>query len=495
MSRGSDRARPTARPGLTGEDGRSGASRPGRARLAAVATVVAALVAAAAPAAAGQPVPTRLPTAAVGLKVPLFSPRRVPELFTGPIADARLRQQVTAITADAPPESCLSVSVKGRPAVRVNGDVPLEPASIMKLVTATALLRHAKPDEPVATTVVAGADPAGGVVEGDLWLVGGGDGLLTTEGYKASLRDREQTIVPIAALADALRAKGVTEIRGSVVGDESRYDATRYVDTWPARYRGQETVGPLSALMVNDGVTGFEHTPDRPSVARKPGDPPVLAASTFTALLEERGIHVTGPPGVGAAPAGAREVARIQSTVFDQIDEMLSWSDNTTAELLTKEVGRRASGQGTTAAGTRENLTVLQQLGVPTAGVTLVDGSGLDPGNRLTCDLLVRVLDAAGPDSVIAKALPVAGQKGTLLRRMRRTVAEGNVFAKTGTLGTVTSLAGFEKTRRGDVVTFAFIQNGPKINTALQDRLAEQLYEFPDAPDLNDLVPPARPPG
>jgi D-alanyl-D-alanine carboxypeptidase len=107
----------------------------------------------------------------------------------------------------------------------------------------------------------------------------------------------------------------------------------------------------------------------------------------------------------------------------------------------------------------------------------------------------VRVLDAAGPDSVIAKALPVAGQKGTLLRRMRRTVAEGNVYAKTGTLGTVTSLAGFEKTRRGAVVTFAFIQNGPKINTALQDRLAEQLYEFPDAPDLNDLVPPARPPG
>jgi D-alanyl-D-alanine carboxypeptidase/D-alanyl-D-alanine-endopeptidase (penicillin-binding protein 4) len=86
----------------------------------------------------------------------------------------------------------------------------------------------------------------------------------------------------------------------------------------------------------------------------------------------------------------------------------------------------------------------------------------------------------------------VAGRKGTMLRRMRRTVGEGNVFAKTGTLSTVTSLAGFERTRRGEIVTFTFIQNGPRINTALQDRLAEVLYEFPDAPDVTDLVPPAR---
>jgi D-alanyl-D-alanine carboxypeptidase/D-alanyl-D-alanine-endopeptidase (penicillin-binding protein 4) len=485
MDEGEVRARPTG-----------WALAPDGLRVAVVATLVAAVLAVAVAPAVAQAGPGTTPgRATAALKVPLFSPRRVPDLFTAPIADERLRQQVAAVAAEAPPESCITITVRGRPAVRINGDVPLEPASVMKLVTATALLRHAKPDEAVATTVVTHAEPVKGVVEGDLWLVGGGDGLLTTGGYQASLRDQDQTVLPVAQLADALRAKGVTEIRGGIVGDESRYDSSRYVESWPARYRGQETVGPLSALMINDGVTGYDRSPDRPSVSRKPGDPPLLAAATFKALLEERGIRVDGGAGIGKAPDGTKELARIQSTIFDQVDEMLSWSDNTTAELLTKEVGRRAAGSGTTQAGTQENLAVLRQLGVAANGLVFVDGSGLDPGNRLTCDVLAAVLDHAGPDSPIAKGLAVAGRKGTLLRRMRRTVAEGNVFAKTGTLGTVTSLAGFEKTRRGEVVTFAFIQNGPKINTALQDRLAEQLYEFPDAPDVTDLVPPARPAG
>jgi serine-type D-Ala-D-Ala carboxypeptidase/endopeptidase (penicillin-binding protein 4) len=456
------------------------------------ATAVAALVAAApVDPARAQRVPATAP-ARPALKVPLLSARRVPDLFTAPLADARLRQEVAAVAAEAPPESCIAVAVHGRAAAAVNATVALEPASVMKLVTATALFRHARPDEPVATTVTAGGDPVNGVVEGDVWLVGGGDGLLTTEGYKAALRDQEQTIVAVATLADALKARGINEIRGGIIGDESRYDPVRYVDTWPSRYRGQETVGPLSALMVNDGVTGFDRTPDRPSLTRKPGDPPLLAAATLTALLEARGVAVGGAPAVGRAPGGTRELARIQSTMFDQVDEMLSWSDNTTAELLTKELGRRVSGQGTTTAGTQEAVAVLRQLGLPTDGLVMIDGSGLDPGNRLTCNLITRILDHAGPESPLAKGLAVAGRKGTLLRRMRRTVAEGNVVAKTGTLGTVTSLAGFEKTRKGAVVTFAFIQNGPRINTALQDRLAERLYEYPDVPDLGDIVPPAR---
>jgi D-alanyl-D-alanine carboxypeptidase len=76
---------------------------------------------------------------------------------------------------------------------------------------------------------------------------------------------------------------------------------------------------------------------------------------------------------------------------------------------------------------------------------------------------------------------------------MKRTVGEGNVFAKTGTLNTVTSLAGFERTRKGGIVTFAFIQNGPKLNDDLQDRLAEILFEYPRVPDVSDLVPAPRP--
>ena len=93
-------------------------------------------------------------------------------------------------------------------------------------------------------------------------------------------------------------------------------------------------------------------------------------------------------------------------------------------------------------------------------GTVTVDGSGLDLGNRVTCDLLTAVLDHAGPDSVLAHSLPVAGRTGTLRFRLAGTVAEGRVAAKTGTLDEVNALAGFAHSLSGQVLTFAFVING-----------------------------------
>jgi serine-type D-Ala-D-Ala carboxypeptidase/endopeptidase (penicillin-binding protein 4) len=439
------------------------------------------------PASGAEPIPA-------GLQVPLLSARRVPGLFTVPIADARLRERVGPLLAQAPPQHCLTVTVNGRRPIWVNAGHALEPASLVKLVTATATFHHIRPDEPVTTTVVSSAPPVDGVVAGDIWLVGGGDALLTTPGYQAVLRYPEQSSVSFAQLADAVVAAGITEISGGIIGDESRYDSVRYVATWPERYRGQDTVGPLSALVVNDGVTGFDRTPDQPSAARRPGEPALLAASTLRTLLEARGVRVGGPAGVGVAPPRASELANLRSTYADQVAEMLAWSDNTTAELLTKEIGRRVNSAGTTAAGTRELVAVLDELGLPAAGTVLIDGSGLDAGNRLTCELVDAVLDHAGPASPLAQGLAVAGQTGTLSRRMRGSAVEGAVAAKTGTLATVTSLAGFQRTRHGELITFAFIQNGPGIDTMLQEQLAEVLHDYPDVPDLSDLLPPPLPP-
>ena len=180
----------------------------------------------------------------------------------------------------------------------------------------------------------------------------------------------------------------------------------------------------------------------------------------------------------------------IQSTIFDQVDEMLAWSDNTTAELLTKEIGRRAAGSGTTGAGTPRALAVLRQLGLPTDGLCSSTARVSIPatGSRATCSSGCST--GPGPTRPWPTACRWRGARARCRKRMRRTAAEGNVLAKTGTLGTVTSLAGFVKTRRGETVTFAFIQNGPRLDTALQDDLAEVLHAFPEAPDLADLVPP-----
>jgi len=321
--------------------------------------------------------------------------------------------------------------------------------------------------------------------------------MLTTPGYKTSFTEIGQTDVPFAQLADNIKAAGVTKISGDIVGDDSRYDTERYVPSWPNRYKREDTVGPMSALIVNDGVTGYSKDPDKPAKVRMPGDPPVLAAETLKTYLGQRGITVTGNPSSGKAPTGTAEVARLETTMEDEITEMLSFSDNTTAELINKELGLKAAGSGTTVAGTKATIAVLEKMGIDTKGLVINDGSGLDDGNRLTCDLLTAVLDKQGPDSGLAKALSIWGQRGTLRKHPRGAGLDGKVLAKTGTLTTppVASLAGFETTKSGDVLTFSFLQNGAKTDAGLQDKLALALLDYPQAPSIADLgpTPPSTP--
>ena len=86
----------------------------------------------------------------------------------------------------------------------------------------------------------------------------------------------------------------------------------------------------------------------------------------------------------------------------------------------------------------------LAELGLPTAGTTLVDGSGLDRGNRTTCNLLAAVVDlGAQPEfTALWDGLPVAGGSGTLADVLRGTPLDGKLRAKTGSLNGVSGLAG-----------------------------------------------------
>ena len=467
--------------------------RWGRAALV-VATAVAlvAMVAGGTPAAAqAAPPATAVAAPATPLTVPLLSARRVPELLRSRIGARDLAARLQAVAAKAPPTSCLVVSDHGRTIYDSRGSVPLEPASVNKLLTAFAVVHNADPNDKVATVVSAAAPPAGGVVDGDLYLVGGGDGILTTSGYQQTFLYRDQPVTPFADLADRIKAAGITQITGGIVGDDSRYDQQRYLPAWPERFQRQDDVAPLSALEVNDGVTGYADDPGGVTRVRKPGDPPTLAATTLTSLLRARGITVGGSASSGTAPAGATEVARIESTLVDQVHEMLGWSDNTTAELLGKELGLRVKGTGTAPNGVVVTNETLAKFQIPTAGLDVRDSSGLDENNRLTCATVNAVLDHEGPDSAIAQGLPVAARTGTLQKRFRGTVADGALFAKTGSLEKppVASLAGFMRTPPGATLTFSFIQNGNDATVVLHDELAAALATYPAAPDLSDLAP------
>ena len=435
-------------------------------------------------------------TAPLSPATPVLSPRRVPALLAAPAADRALITGLTDILASQPGTSCLTVASSGRTIFLDDPDLPLVPASLLKLVTAVAAMEVLGPDHRFRTTVVASAAPVDGVVAGDAWLVGGGDPILSTSDYIARFRNQPQTATLVEGLADALVAAGVVSIQGSLLGDGSRYDDDRYPDPWPARFVDQDQSGPLSALTVNDAWEAFPPLPDATEPDETPtADPAAHAASVLAAQLAARGVSVAGT-GAAVAPPGAVEVAAIESPpLTDLVGQMLRESDNQTAELLLKEIAVASGRPGSSADGVAVANEVIAGLGLPVGGSIAADGSGLGDGSVLSCSLVQAILDRATPESAIGRGLPVAGETGTLSRRFVDVPATGRLVAKTGTLNQVTSLAGYVSTLPGSTLTFSLIVNldaGDVVDEndlAVQDRLADLLVRYPEGPPLDALDP------
>ena len=331
----------------------------------------------------GQPVPAVALPPAGEVVTPLASLRRVPATVANTLATETLVASLAPVGDLVAPGSCLVVGLDGTPVFDRAGGTSVIPASNMKIVTAAVALDVLGAEHRFTTEARADASPAGGVLNGNLYLVGGGDPVLGTAPYVAAAAAQvnypQPYVTPLEALADQIVATGVRQITGSVLGDDSRYDAERFVPSWPASYATSREAGPLGALMVNDSAATLDPL-------RSADDPAVSAAATLTALLRERGVTVAGEAGRVVAPPVAPVVTSIQSRPLGElVGELLTTSDDNSAELLVKEIGVAAGGGGTRAAGLAVVQAKLGEWGVPLDGIFLIDGSGLDRGNRLTC--------------------------------------------------------------------------------------------------------------
>ena len=355
-------------------------------------------------------------------------------------------------------DSCVEVQdAAGHVVYTHEAALPLSPASTQKLLVAAAALDVLGPDYRFATSVVAPVRPVAGRVP-QAWLVGGGDPVLSSPEYTVFL-----TLQPMMAghpvttqllsLADQLAAEGIRQIPGGIHGDDSRYDRTRWLPTWNATYSQEGDVAPLGALEVDDGL-------DRWHPAVETADPAGHAAGVLARLAAGAGVATAQAPD-GVAPPGSVVLAAVQSPpLADLVTAMLRESDNTTAEMLTRELDRVEGGAGTTAGGTAVLVREAAKLGLPTAGLQLVDGSGLSPQNRASCATLLAAAGlAAQPRFAALGQLSVAGRFGTLYNRFLGTPLAGRLAAKTGNIDGVMGLVGHMDV--GPPLSFAFLLNGP----------------------------------
>lgn len=419
--------------------------------------------------------------------VPLLRAERVPDALWRAAQQHHIGSEMRAFSADWPKPHCLAIRIDG---VEVfSSDIePVIPASVQKLITAAAALAVAEPDEHLVTRVLTDAEIVDGVLDGTVWVVGGGDPLIMTQSYADSHRRQPQLRTPMEDLADDLVALGIETLTGKLIADESRYDTTRFPETWPQRYITHLNSGPLSALNLNDGITGFTTTL---SAAEQPA---LWFVSTLADLLRVRGVSVDVEIDVSAAPSGMTEIAHLTSPpLVEIIQQMLRESDNTTAELMLREIGLRSAGEGATPAGAAAAEQIVADLLPQQPRPSVVDGSGLDRRNMMTCSFLAALLDHFGPDSDLAAGLPIAAHTGTLSHRFAEHPAAGRLRAKTGLLTSVNALAGFVETDSG-TVTFAQLLNGVptegRLGLELQESLAGQLLRYPvgDAAALRGLT-------
>jgi D-alanyl-D-alanine carboxypeptidase/D-alanyl-D-alanine-endopeptidase (penicillin-binding protein 4) len=317
-----------------------------------------------------------------------------------------------------------------------NATRPVAPASNEKVPVAWAALTRLGPGFRFRTEVLGAGTRTGTTWHGDLFLKGHGDPTL-----------RRQDVDRLAA---AVRRAGITRIAGWVRGDESVYDSRRDAPGWKPSFVGIETP-PLSALVV-----------ERARGWGRQKMPPLLAARLFRSALVARGVQVAGPAGLGTAPADAVPLAVDRSAALARIVRSMNTdSDNFTAEMVLKQLGTLDGGNGSTASGARVVTAAMTAAGISTAGVRIVDGSGLSSLDRLTARALADVIrigiwdERIGPTFLASFA--VAGRTGTLKERMPNLT--GSVRGKTGTTSIACTLAGLI---RGDIV-FAVLQNGSPV--------------------------------
>ncbi len=326
-----------------------------------------------------------------------------------------------------------------------SGSTPAAPASTGKLLTAAAILAVHKPTDRFTTTV----DDAG---NGTIVLVGGGDPTLA-----AAAPGKPTTYLGAArmsSLVQQLRAKHVT-VRKIIV-DGSLFTGPSVSPHWDASDIGTDYAAPITAIMSDAAVIAA------PGYARST-KPDLDAGLALAKLLGNANLPVTA----GKAPAGAKQVASVRSApLAELIDEMLQTSDNVIADVLARQVALAEHKPASFSGAVSAIRTVLGRLGAH-VGAGMFDGSGLSSGDRVSPAALVSVLrliagygpPAAAQLHLIASMLPVAGWSGTLQERYTagaERFAAGRLRAKTGTLSTVSSLAGMVRDKSGRLLLFSF---------------------------------------
>jgi D-alanyl-D-alanine carboxypeptidase/D-alanyl-D-alanine-endopeptidase (penicillin-binding protein 4) len=341
-----------------------------------------------------------------------------------------------------------------------NADKYFVPASNMKLFTTALALAKLGPEYRFHTTLeTRGTISSEGVLGGDLTLVGRGDPNLSNRKFPYELKEEfdgppEKAFVE---LADAVVAKGVKEISGDVIGDDSYFPRERYPNGWEIDDMVWEYGAAISAIVVDDNTVALTLTPGEQAgnavqaavtpatpdftvenevtssaadvkpdltLTREPGanivvvkgslpaksaprklvlaieEPAQHAAATLKRLLEERGVKVAGVARarhdhaeLGGDPAVLAE--HVSVPLGDAVTLINKISQNLHTEMLLRTVARQNAMWATPDELMKVPADFYAAAGIAPGDVIQVDASGLSRHDLVTPRAIVTLLGFA----------------------------------------------------------------------------------------------------
>lgn len=334
------------------------------------------------------------------------------------------------------------------PVYCINERVRMRPASTEKMVTAISVLDLLGANYTFDTRVLTAGTIRNGVLQGDLWVVGAMDPMLS----KADLK----------ALCQAVKRAGVKRVEGQVYVDLGLKDEDKFGWGWC-----WDDKNPTLTPLMLDGKPNF--------------------VASLPAMLKEAGVTLKHSSiKQGSLPASATELTSQSRPLQQVLEPMMKKSDNLYAESVFYQLapltGKRAATHEDVAAIVRQ---VMERAGANSYFVQVADGSGLSLYNYQTAETFVALLRYiyTKPEAyqMLCQVLPIAAVDGTLKNRMAGTAAANNLRAKTGTVDGVSTLVGFTTCRAtGHLLAFAVLTNGVQfgsIGRAFQDKICVAISE------------------
>jgi len=412
----------------------------------------------------------------------------------------------------------------GEDIVQHNSQLAIAPASNMKLLTTAVALDVLGEDYQFVTKIyLDGEVDANGNLDGNVYIVGGGDPTLGYDLVEGSLSLNDL----VANWIKTFREKGINSISGNIIADDLLYDRIPIPDNWVwidlgnyyaastsaltihnnlyhLYFRPADKVGELATVIrtepeikdlefanfvktgeIGSGDNGYIYNAPLQNTATLRGtipfgkaefsikgsipNPPLFAAQYFKDKLINNGINVNGIAKVINDKHEYKSNKLIIEAFSPKLKEIVyiinKKSDNLYTEMLLKAIGYKGKGEGSVEKGIEVIKNYLNKNKLNSDELLMYDGCGLSRSNAITTNLMVDLLSTVSKKQYFKSffnSLAFVGNPNDISSYSNYgigTPIEKNAHIKSGVIEKVRAYSGYLSDMNGRTIVFSMIAN------------------------------------